>query len=243
MHRNKTVVACLGSSSTAAKGSYDWIRELRLRPGNRTVAFHNFGVGGDLAYNALRRLPSVVATRPDKVVVLVGGNDVLALISDEARRVFRWWKHLPHDPSPDWYRENMLAIVHGLKQATATDVALCSLAPIGEAPHADSPFQSEVNRRIEEYSGIVQHVSRAEQVTYLPFYEQMHELIVAEPGRAFTEFRFLPFYRDAFRILVLRQSLDDVGRRNGYRFHTDGVHLNSRSGILLANLVQRFIDR
>jgi hypothetical protein len=50
--------------------------------------------------------------------------------------------------------------------------------------------------------------------------------IVAAPGRAFTSFRFLPFYRDAFRVLVLGKSPDEVARLNGWRFHTDGVHLN-----------------
>jgi hypothetical protein len=30
---------------------------------------------------------------------------------------------------------------------------------------------------------------------------------------------------------------------NGWRFHSDGVHLNSRGGMLLADLVQEFIDK
>jgi hypothetical protein len=29
---------------------------------------------------------------------------------------------------------------------------------------------------------------------------------------------------------------------NGWRFHTDGIHLNSRGGIIVADLVQEFID-
>jgi hypothetical protein len=30
---------------------------------------------------------------------------------------------------------------------------------------------------------------------------------------------------------------------NGWRFHTDGVHLNSRGGMIVADLVQEFIDK
>jgi hypothetical protein len=61
-------VACLGSSSTAGKGqAFDWIAELRARPRNAQVEFKNFGVGGDLAYNALKRLPAVLACRPSNV--------------------------------------------------------------------------------------------------------------------------------------------------------------------------------
>ena len=56
------------------------------------------------------------------------------------------------------------------------------------------------------------------------------------------EFRFLAFYRDAFRTLVLGKSPDDVSRLNGWEFHTDGVHLNGRGGLLVADLVQTFIE-
>jgi hypothetical protein len=71
----------------------------------------------------------------------------------------------------------------------------------------------------------------------------MHELILASPGRAFTRFDFLPFYRDVFRQFVLRKSHDEIGLLNGWRLHRDGIHLNSRSGKFLADFVQEFIDR
>jgi hypothetical protein len=66
--------------------------------------------------------------------------------------------------------------------------------------------------------------------------------IVAAPGRAYTSFRFLPFYRDAFHVLVLRKTPDEVAQPNGWQLHTDGVHLNSRGGMIVADLVQEFID-
>jgi lysophospholipase L1-like esterase len=102
------------------------------------------------------------------------------------------------------------------------------MAPIGEDPTSTNPFQSELNRRIDEYSAITREVAAQEGAAYLPFYERMHEQMVASPGRAFTSFRFLPFYRDAFRALVLHRTVDEIGRLNGWRFHTDGVHLNSK---------------
>jgi lysophospholipase L1-like esterase len=83
---------------------------------------------------------------------------------------------------------------------------------------------------------------REENLIYIPLYEVMHHQIVVCPGRAFTSFRFLPFFRDAFRSIVLHRSIDDIARVNGWRFHTDGIHLNSSGGMILANLVQEFID-
>jgi hypothetical protein len=70
----------------------------------------------------------------------------------------------------------------------------------------------------------------------------MHAQIMSSRGRAFTRFQFLVFYRDAFRVLILRKSPDEVAQLNGWGFHTDGVHLNSRGGMIVADLVQDFID-
>jgi lysophospholipase L1-like esterase len=240
----ETIVACLGSSSTAGKGqAFNWIDELKQRPRNKRFRFHNFGIGGDLAYNALQRLPDVLACRPQKAVVWVGGNDVLALVSKKVGRFFRISKHLPMEPSPEWFQSNIRTIARGLKAETSATIALCSLPPIGEDPASVDPFQNELNRRIEEYGAIIKAVAEEVEVDYLAIHEAMLAQIRASPGRAFTGFRFLPFYRDAFRVLVLRKTPDEIAQTNGWSFHSDGVHLNSRGGIIAANLVQEFIDR
>jgi lysophospholipase L1-like esterase len=206
------------------------------------VRFYRFAEGGDLAYNGLQRLPDIVNLQPDYVIVLLGDNDVLALISTKVAQFDRLTKQLPSQPSPQWYRENIQAIVRRLRRDTSARIALCSLIPIGEDPGAAHPFQAEANRRIAEYSAMLKEIAQEEAVSYLPFYERIHELILASPGRAFTRFAFLPFYRDVFRQVVLRKSNDEIGRLNGWRFHRDGIHLNSRSGEILADLVQQFLD-
>jgi len=239
---DRAVVACLGASITAAKGSFDWIGELARRPQNARFLFHNFGVGGDLAYNALQRLPDVIAYHPRRVVVIVGHNDVIACVSPKVRRIFSRWKHLPVAPSLDWYRENIRAIARRLQSGTSAQIAFSSLSPIGENLASANPFQRQLNQRIQHYSAIVEKVAWEEKVGYIPFYERMRDAIAASPGRAFTSFRFLSFYRDAFRHFVLGRPLDEIARVNGWQFHTDGIHLNSRSGLLLADLVQQFLN-
>lgn len=238
------VVACLGSSSTAGKGqAFNWISELEQRPRNQRFRFRNFGIGGDLAYNALQRIPALLASHPQKVVVWIGGNDVLALVSSKARRFFRISKHLSTEPSPEWFRENLRVIAHRLKAETTATIALCSLPPIGEDPSSSNPFQNELNRRIGEYTAIIRQVAQQECTGYIAIHEAMLAQILTSPGRALTSFQFLPFYRDAFRVLALHKTPDEVAQLNGWRFHTDGVHLNSRGGMVAADLVQEFIDK
>jgi hypothetical protein len=67
-------------------------------------------------------------------------------------------------------------------------------------------------------------------------YEAMLAQILVTPDRAFTCFRFHSFYRDAFGVLVLRKSPDKVAQMNGWCFHTDGIHLNTRGGMIVADL-------
>jgi len=236
-------VACVGSSSTAGKGqAFNWIVELAHRPQNRCFSFRNFGIGGDLSFNVLERLPQVLDCRPKIAVVAIGNNDVLALASPKARRFFRIVKRLPHAPSAAWFRENLAAIARGLKDSGRATVALCSLPPIGEDPDSAQPFQHELNRRSGQLNAMIKDIAQEESVGYIALNEAMTAQLSTSPRRALTGFRFFPLYRDAFRTLALRKTPDQVASLNGWRLHSDGIHLNSRGGMILADLVQAFID-
>jgi lysophospholipase L1-like esterase len=238
------VVACLGSSSTAGKGqAFNWIEALQKRLGQEQFVLRNFGVGGDLAYNALQRLPQAIGSNPQKVVVFIGANDVLALVSAKVRAFYRITKKLPRDPSPEWFRANLQAIAQGLKKTTSADLGLCSLAPIGEDLDSTNPFQREINLQIQRFSTVIHEVAVEENVDYIAIYEAFVAQMKDSRHRPFSEFRFLPFYRDAFRTLVLRKKPDEVSRMNGWAFHTDGIHLNSRGGLIVADLVEKFIKK
>jgi lysophospholipase L1-like esterase len=236
------IVACLGSSSTAGKGqAFDWIGELDRRPQSKNIVFRNFGVGGDLAYNALQRVGAIVDSHPAKILVWVGGNDALAMASPKLRRFFRFWKRLPRDPSPEWFRESACAIVERLQRETRASVALCSLPPIGEDLSASHPVQREINRCVAECNAIIAAIAREQATSYLPLNEAIAAELATLPGKAFTSFALLPFYRDAFRALVLGRSADDIAAANGWRLHSDGIHLNRRAGLIVADVVQAFL--
>jgi lysophospholipase L1-like esterase len=177
MATTSVTVACVGSSSTAGKGqAFNWIVELAHRPQNRCFTFRNFGIGGDLSFNVLARLPQVLDCRPKIVVVAIGNNDVLALASPKARRFFRIVKRLPHAPLAAWFRENLAAIARGLKDSGRATVALCSLPPVGEDPDSAQPFQHELNRRSGQLNAMIKDIAQEESVDYIALNEAMSAL-------------------------------------------------------------------
>ena len=237
-------VACLGSSTTAAKGTFNWIDELARRPQNRRLRFVNFGVGGDLSVNIAKRLDRVLRVAPDRVIVLIGTNDILATVFPNFRRFIRAWKQISEEPSPAHFKDNLELITRRLQQETSATIALSSLSPVGEALRSDDPVQSRLNELVAAYNGIIGDVSHSCGAYYIPFCErfrdQLDRLAVAKP---FTRFSFAAFYRDyLFREMILRRSFDEISQRNGWEFHIDGIHLNTRGGRILTDVVQQFLD-
>jgi len=240
----KKIVVCLGSSTTAAKGTYNWIKELEKQPKNKLYSFINLGVGGDLTYNALVRIPKVIECKPDIIFILIGANDILATVFSNVKSFFTRWKHLPHDPSRKLFRQNMETIVRELKRKTSAEIILISLPQVGEDPTSTNKIQAKLNELYEDYNTILKDIAKKEKVYYLPLYEELNKRIIVSPGRAFTRFSFLSFYKDyLIHEIILRRSFDEISDMNGWKFHIDGVHLNTNGGKILVDLVQKVLDK
>jgi lysophospholipase L1-like esterase len=242
MSSNGTV-AFVGSSTVAGRGQvFDVIGELRRRPENAGLTLLNFGVGGDSVSDAVGRLPRVIAAHPDKVVVIIGGNDILTTVFPNLARVLSGWNRI-RQPTTEQFRANLRELVHQLKTLTSAWVAVASLGQVGENPASTDPVQGRLNELYEQYRQIVRQVATDESVYYIPFYEELHKQIQASSGRSFTSFRLRSLYWDTFQHYIFRRRGDDLAAANGWRFHVDGVHLNSRGGLILANAIQDFLDR
>ena len=237
-------IACLGSSTTASRGTYKWIGELETRPQNSRFEFLNFGVGGDLSFDTVRVLDRVITVRPGRVIILIGANDILASVFPNFRRFVRIVKRLSEEPSPARFEENLNFIVHKLRRGANPRIGLSSLAPLGEDPNTRHPVQARLNELIATYNDIIRRVASTARTDYIPFWESFEDqLVAAGTSKPFTHFSFASFYRDyLIREMVLRQSFDRISRINGWQFHIDGIHLNTNGGRILAEVIQQFLD-
>jgi lysophospholipase L1-like esterase len=236
------IVACLGASLTAGTVSFDYLELLEQRPELAEFKFLNHGVNGDLAWNGLQRLDKLIAEKPDFVVVIIGTNDVNATMSERNRLRYIAFNKLPVEhPDLRWFEENLREIVRRLKTETSAKIALGSLAPIGE------DLEHEANKKIWAYNEAIRRVVADEATAYLPVNETMLEYLREhEEERAglppMLEYRDgLHNTGNATALHATGLSWDDVSRRNGLLLLTDTLHLNSKGGAIVADLIEKWL--
>jgi lysophospholipase L1-like esterase len=236
----KTVV-CFGASLTAGTISFNYLDLLEARPALSDFKFINHGVNGDLAWNGLQRLDKVIALQPDFVAILIGTNDINAVMGERNWAWLKANKHLTERPTLEWYESNLREIVRRLKEETEARVVLLSLAVIGE------DLESEANRTAEHYNEAIRRVAHDEQVDYLPFNERMiaylreHEADRAQlpPTLAYQD--GLQNIGNATALHASGLSWDEVSRRNGLLVTTDCLHLNSTGAGMVADLIEDWL--
>lgn len=234
-------VACFGASLTAGTVSFDYVSLLNDRRSLTGFRFINHGVNADLAWNGLQRLDKVIADHPDYVTILIGTNDVNAILSERNRLRYRAMNHLPVDPTLPWYEENLRAIVGRLKHETGARLALLSLAVIGE------DLEHEANRKIALYNEVIRKIAHEEETAYLPLHEEMvtylreHEadLAVLPPSLPYHD--GLINVSNAIALHAEGFSWDEISQRNGLLLTTDCIHLNSVGGGMIARLIEDWL--
>lgn len=100
----------------------------------------NMGVSGDTSSGALARLPQVIAERPDIVIIVLGGNDVLRAVD------------------PDITFNNLDVILKELER----NGIYCMLAGMKAPPNLGSDYASRFNR-------IYTKLSQSRNIAFYPF--------------------------------------------------------------------------
>jgi lysophospholipase L1-like esterase len=238
LHRpGRKIVVCAGASIVRGQVSFNFVDYLSKKPDLQDFQFINGGINGDLAYNLLQRTDQILSCKPAYIIILVGTNDLLGSLYPKLAIYYKWTKQLPRKPDIDWYSENLQLIVENLKQKTTAKIALVSLPMLGEG------FNTVVNQEVVKYNEIIQKVATQEAVSYLPLYEQQVQYFLGSKRSSIPEYtgNYKQIAQSAIDRLVLKKSLDEIAIKNGYLLHTDGIHLNTRGGMMLVDLVEKFL--
>jgi lysophospholipase L1-like esterase len=234
------LVVLFGDSITQGTMSHNYVDILVQRLGPRGYRFFNAGIGGDTAYNLLKRLSPVVESQPDAVVIFVGTNDVIThLRGGYMSAVNQRLKRLPQAMTLEWYISIVREIVQRISHDTAAQIALCSIPILGEDPDSDA------NDVVRRFNAALEALTDELNIAYLPVHEGMEQVLRARnrgTGQAYDEERFLQMMlAAAWAHNVRRRSWDAVSVRNGLALTTDLVHLNGHGATLVADLIERWL--
>ena len=219
------IVVSAGDSLTQATFSSNYLSLLREKLKVHEYTFINSGEVGDTAEGILKRIQKdVIAHNPNFITLLIGAND--ARQNNEIEQALKS------------YRKNIEGIVSEIRSNTNVPIALISLAPLGENPY------SEKNKTVEHYNSILKDIASQQNLTYLPLYENLTPLLEKKIPVDTSQFKLnlaSALIKSAFQKYILRRSWDKISNRNGFTILTDGIHLNDKSGNILADLIKEWL--
>jgi acyl-CoA thioesterase-1 len=229
------VVVLLGDSLIRGRAGVDVVQLLReLQP---AITWVNGGTQGDTSFDLSERLVPVVGCRPNKVVIMIGTNDVRATLDPTSGETRRKVKELPEAPSVELFGTYLGRIITELQKHADAEVALCSLPPLGQ------DLESTANELIREFNQVIEAVSGATGATYLPVYERFSALLV-DRGVATTH-PYSGNWRIAARSLtahyLVGSGFDQIAERNDLELSPDTVHFNTEAAEIVATLIEGFV--
>lgn len=237
-NRPERVVVCAGDSLTHGSVSENYVELLEDRLSDDGFFFVNAGVNGDMAYNLRLRLEPIIACQPDFVTILIGTNDVNAIMSQTNLERYMKSNHLPKEPTLEGYESDLESIVKTLQARTRARIALLSPPVLGEE------LFTSPNRTVAQYASKVRDVARRCDVTYLPLFELMCEELDQNGHQPTLQFEegLGRIARAALKRFLLNRSFDALSDEAGYYFLTDGIHLNTKGAKRIAGLIERFLE-
>ncbi|MBT3377828.1 MAG: hypothetical protein HN742_26580 [Lentisphaerae bacterium] len=169
-----TTVVCLGSSTTARRGSVKQVYEQRLAKMLPNMRIVNSGVGGDTTEKARKRFEAdMLGYRPDIAIIQLGGNDA-------AIDVWRGVK-TPRT-TPERYEENLRYFIGTLKQQGSKVVLMTAgmfrWTPKLKELYGKPPYNPDdpdgFNLKLRPYADIVRRIAQQENVPLVDLF-RTHE--------------------------------------------------------------------
>lgn len=230
------LVVCFGDSITQGSVSFDWVDELARRLKLEDFTILNAGVNGQLAYNLLARIESVLRIDPATVVLVVGTNDARAEESSAAAASYVRQQRLPQRPDEAFFREHYAKLLARLAETSRARLILATLPMLGEREG------EPVDAIIERMNAFIESEAESRGLLCLPLHHALRESLTESEGSSPPTYSAQGSLRLVMTSVARRYLLgwgwDRIAERNGMRMLTDMIHLSERGGCRLADLVE-----
>lgn len=234
----KKCVVLAGDSITHGQIGASYVSLLQSNLDQSQFSLVNAGVNSHLAWNLLQRLDEIIACAPDYVTIMIGTNDAAAATSRKEAKSYVKRMKLPQMPDDLWFRENLQEVVTRLQKETSARIALISIPPIGEI------FDHPAFRMSSEYIKTIQEVANVTGVAYLPLHEKMLLFLKEYPGEP-----TYPFEKSIAGMVIacakrylLGREWNTISQEAGFQLHIDYLHLNTTGAIMVADLIEDFVN-
>ena len=230
-------VICFGDSITHGQVSYNYVNILMEKMSKKGFNFVNAGVNGNLVYNLIQRMDTIIDCNPNFITILIGSNDANSTLNEKNSARYIKNMSLPEKPDKKSFKKNYLYLIKELKKHTNAKIVLLSIPPIGE----DKGHISF--KRSKEYSEIIQNISIDQNVDYLPLHERIDEYLGPDNHPLIS-------YDDGYRWVMVKgfflhflfgYHFDRIASKNGFVILTDFLHLNSSGAKIIAGLIQKWL--
>ncbi|WP_299461324.1 SGNH/GDSL hydrolase family protein [uncultured Microscilla sp.] len=234
----RQIVVCAGDDLTQGNMGANYVDILEDKLDQRLYHVVNAGVNGDLSEHLVNRLDEIIACNPTHVVLLIGTNDLNAMLDDKNMATYRQLKKISEKPLTDQYRENVSLIIEALKMRSRARVAIMSIPLIGEK------LNDKANAQTQAYAEIIEQLAAFHKITYLPLQEKQRAFLTKtkfSPKRKYKPTTRL-VATTMFRRYILGQSFDKIAALNGFLMTPDYLHLNTFGANMVAGLIADFVE-
>ena len=230
-------VICFGDSITHGQVSYNYVNILMEKMSKKGFNFVNAGVNGNLVYNLIQRMDTIIDCNPNFITILIGTNDANSTLNEKNSARYIKNMSLPEKPDKKSFKKNYLYLIKELKKHTNAKIVLLSIPPIGE----DKGHISF--KRSKEYSEIIQNISIDQNVDYLPLHERIDEYLGSDnhPLMSYDDGYRWVMVKGFFLHFLFGYHFDRIASKNGFVILTDFLHLNSSGAKLIAGLIQKWL--
>jgi lysophospholipase L1-like esterase len=181
----------------------------------------------------LERLDEITACRPVQCLVMIGGNDLLAIYDSPMARRNVHTAQLLARPTLGSFERDLTVVVERLTGKGVTRVVLMSLSMAGELAGSVS------NARVDRVNEVIRTVAERTGAAYAPVNERLWAELRrrgADRGKDLIDSP-LPVVTAVVLHLGLGLPFGLISRLNGYRFLVEGVHLNRAGGTIVADVL------